>query len=78
MLSCADSQPKNSIYANAYKKQKSHVECKSSPELTLIDIQWAWQEPSLDAVKVDVGPVLSWSPSTITKIKRSSILSFVQ
>ena len=41
MLSCADSHPKNSIYANAYKKQKSHVECKSSPELTLIDIQWA-------------------------------------
>ena len=26
---------------NAYKKQKSHVEGKSSPELTLIDIQWA-------------------------------------
>ena len=41
MLSCADSQPKNSLYANAYKKQKSHVDCKSSPELTLIDIQWA-------------------------------------
>ena len=41
MLSCADSQPKNSIYANAYKKQKSHVECRSSPELTLMDIQWA-------------------------------------
>ena len=28
------SQPKNSIlYANTYKKQKSHVECKSSHEL---------------------------------------------